>query len=288
MEVLNFYYTELSEEQMLEHLMFWLDNFPNLDFEWVNMMLDISAHDNMPIQTIIDFADKLHVINPEYYLEHYEFIEKQILDYAFHIQDIELIKKRIDILKQNPVSGIDTVVKGTMYRLIYYGYYDIVIGFSNAVWKPLAESDQLYGYPEYPFIMTIYLHKLEEQYQFVKNGDKAKTKWEGFLSEILKLGFDNDKRLNYIRDILNSNFDKEYFLNLSDDNDIQMIYLNIHFIKYMKDNYDVPFVLSGLWFNIINKKELFFNNKKCNFFIPYIKLNNQITQQYDNFLEPIR
>lgn len=49
MEVLNFYYTELSEEQMLEHLMFWLDNFPNLDFEWVNMMLDISAHDNMPI-----------------------------------------------------------------------------------------------------------------------------------------------------------------------------------------------------------------------------------------------
>lgn len=230
----------------------------------------------------------MHVINPEYYLEHYEFIEKQILDYAFHIQDIELIKKRIDILKQNPVSGIDTVVKGTMYRLIYYGYYDIVIGFSNAVWKPLAESDQLYGYPEYPFIMTIYLHKLEEQYQFVKNGDKAKTKWEGFLSEILKLGFDNDKRLNYIRDILNSNFDKEYFLNLSDDNDIQMIYLNIHFIKYMKDNYDVPFVLSGLWFNIINKKELFFNNKKCNFFIPYIKLNNQITQQYDNFLEPIR
>ncbi|PLX05346.1 MAG: hypothetical protein C0594_07800 [Marinilabiliales bacterium] len=53
-------------------------------------------------------------------------------------------------------------------------------------------------------------------------------------------------------------------------------------MKYMKKKYDIPFMLSGLWFNIIDTQKLI--GREMNFFIPFTKLDKHITERYDNFM----
>lgn len=282
-EILNYYYEELSNQEMKEHLMFWIDNFPELDFEWVDLFLDISDYDSIPVQQIKQFADKVYKINPDYYLQRYEFVESEILDYAFHTLDIELIKERLEILKKNPVTGIDTVVTDTFYRLFFFGYTELASEFSLTVWKPLAESEELWGSPEDLFIKTNFVNKLEKQYEFLLKNKSSN--WESFIEEIEELGFEREEENHKnLFSSLTNDFEKDAFLDFASKEKFWILYLNIHFMKYMKKNYDTPFVLSALWFNSIDNQDFFKRKNILNFFIPYMKLDKYITERYDNFL----
>jgi len=75
----------------------------------------------------------------------------------------------LEIIKANPVHGCDMVTIRALFQLIYFRQFDLAFEYSNAVWQPLFESENLLGYPHAEFCMTIYLYQLEKLYHNIKN-----------------------------------------------------------------------------------------------------------------------
>lgn len=278
-DVLNFYYNELSDEEMLTHLNYWIDYFPQMDFDWSGMLLDIPSVEKIPIESIIGFSNRLKEVRPDYYANNYEFVEYLIFEYAFFNKNIELIKERLAILKQNPVDGIDTVVHEVFYQLIYNRYFDLAYDFANAVWKPLSESEELLGLPQLPFVYAIFFHALENQFLLLNNGDDSS--WDKLVELIQELGFEfNREFMAEVYKALTNELQSQDIEILMSKLD-HILLIRIHFLKYMKEKYGISFMLSYQWFELVVSKD-FFKKGKFNFAMPYNKLDVFVTSMYDN------
>lgn len=285
-DLLEYYYNDLQDNKKLGVLIDLLDNFPKLDIEWAELLEDTPEYNSDDYPEILRFAVKLESVLPDYYFNNYEFIERKLTDFAFLSNDHELIHSRLDVLKKNPVAGIDTVVAKILYQLLFFGYYEEAVSYSGSVWKPLSESEKLWGYPELPFIHVIYLHKLEEQFSLLKEG--IDSKWENFLNEIKTLGFDNEKeRIDCIKEALSNPMDKDAIIkNLIERKQFSLLSLNIYFLIYMREKYSIPFILSDCWFPIILNEKLFkkVKDKDSLFYIHYHDLDQYVVEKLDTFL----
>ncbi len=282
----DYYYDVLQASERFTFLMQLLENPPTFEIEIHEMFLDSPEYNESNYEAIVAFATKYNELRPEEYSRTYEFIELELVTLAFFLKDKEQIDRSLAVLKRNPVTGIDTVVKNMLFQLLFNGYSAEAVDFSEAVWKPLAESDKLWGYPEYNFAYTIYLSKLEKQYELLHSGNPSE--WNEFLEIIKELGFDNsDERMDPVFSILRQQSnDDQQVVNLPVRKADRLLIINIHFLIYMKQTYSVPFILSEWWFNLLHGKDLFNKRKEfgAEFFIPYKVLDKYITSKLDTLL----
>ena len=96
------------------------------------------------------------------------------------------------MIARNPVRGIESVTIVTLYRLIYHGMVEEALTYCQTVWKPIANDDDLWGYPERPFIMTIFMDGIEKQYERLCQGDTAG--WNDFMKGMTRYGFEHEKK----------------------------------------------------------------------------------------------
>lgn len=285
-ELMDHYYNKIDESKRYEFLLDLLEHHPDYEIDMCEMLEDTAENTSNNIQALEAFADKFFALHPDKYAHQYEFLEKRLIDNAFINNDIDRVHKRIEVLKYNPVTGIDTVVEHTLFKLIYHGFYDEALSYAHAVWKPLSESDELVGSPEYAFVMCIYLAGLEKQFDLISQGNSSE--WKTFLHDTTQLGFVNEEqRVNIIYEALAGEPDIEKMQQgLYKKDEDCLIPFNIHFLKYMKRHYGLPFMISDMCINLLLKRKLF-GKSKCPgafFYIEYNNLDKHITERYDTFL----
>lgn len=279
------HFDKLEWEDAFLFLRDLLQDFPDAPIAWIDMFADHEEHllDNGMIKEVIEFIDLYRITFPGAYENEYQYIELELIPHLYYLKELDTLKKRIEIIKSNPVEGIDTVTKELLFKLIYHGFSDLAVEYSQAVWKPLAEAEDLIGYPENDFCNTIYLNKLENCYQRLKNGESINVKL--FKNEMDGCGFDesldvfDDIFAKLSRQIDGNDTRPEAFRNPKDF----LLFLNIQFMKFMKDEYNMPFILSDRFFNILQKPELFgrADTDKGFLYIPYPVLSEHYDSQYD-------
>jgi len=279
----DYFYHVLPERKRFAWLMQQLAEQDGPTSELIDWLLETPEYENGDYEAIVQFADRFALLNPEAYKEEYPFVERKLLDLAFYRKDKVRIRKSLEALILNPVSGIDVVVRKALYQLLYHGYYEELLDYAAAVWKPLSASTKLLFSPEYEFINMIYLDKLEKQYDLLQKGDTSA--WKGFLKEIKVLGYAvDDERIPIIHNTLKQDISSISELTMDwKKKEESLLILNIYFLMYMKEQYHVPFMFSDTVFNIMYTEDFYKgrSSKRPVFFIPYPVLDHQIAQKTD-------
>ena len=100
---------------------------------------------------------------------------------------------------------------------------------------------------------------------------------------------EDEKMYQSICQTLETPFSKDEIANLikSRKHKEAILVLNIHFLKYMKDHFDVPFMLSDRWWNMLTAKGLFGKRKDIEgyFLIPFKVLDKHFASHYDTMFQ---
>lgn len=281
------HFDNLETPEKTDFLLHLFKIFPKLDIAWIDLIEDI--RDSLLFmhqpEKVIELVDLFIKNFPGEYIDEYEFIEKSLITYYLFNNNLDKVKQRLEMVKRNPAKGVDTVTISALFQLIYYGHYSTALEYSHAVWKPIYESDEIMGYPHFHFCTTIYLDALEKAYINLKKG--ISVNWKILMTEMEEFDIQEDEKIfQNICLSLETPFSKDEIINLIESRkhkEVNLI-LNIHFLKYMKDHFDVPFMLSDRWWNILTVKGLFGKKKDADgyFYIPYKVLNKHFTSHYDS------
>ncbi|MFW5886801.1 MAG: YecA family protein [Bacteroidota bacterium] len=279
-----------QEEEKAELLLYLISNHPEKEVSYFEMMLDI-------IEPLL-FHEKPHLVEslsetykkafPEEYENDYQYIETRLVDYYFYKNNPEKIKERLEIVKQYPVEGIDTVTINCVHQLLYHQHYDTLLDFSGAVWKPIFESEDIIGSAHNIFTINIYLQKLEKAYERVKKNEKVD--WKKFFEDTRKYDFhETEESINIIVDCIEKPFDRDEIINLIENKQHREInmWMNMMFSIYMKEKYGLPFMLSDQWWNILVHHEIFLgsNNVEDHFYIDFLSLKEHFLSHLDKMFE---
>lgn len=287
-EVYDFMYNQLGEEGQYPFFCWLMEHFPNLEIDWIEIFEDFKEDliKNGEIDTVISFVEWYKLKNPTDYCARFEFIERDVCDYYFYIKDVEKLQERIAFIQQNPVPAIDTLTIRLLYQLIYHGYYDLAIRYAEAVWKPINESDELYGFPAFPFINTIYVNRLQSYYEAYLNGISVDD--DKLFRQLVSMGYEDDtSRFKMVLQALREDLPKEKIGDsIQKGKDHHMLILNIHFLKYMLQTYRLPFVFSEWLWNFIATTKIFGKEKGIEnwFYINAKTLDEHIVKRFDSFL----
>lgn len=285
-EIFDYFDEKINEENCLDFIDHLIREKPDTELNLVEMFESSAEFSEPNIGVVLAFADKMRNLIPEKYRHEYEFLELKLIMHAFDTDNVELINRCLKIIAENPVSGIDTVTMSSLYRLIYFRKYDKALEYCHNVWEPVSESDRVVGYPEYPFVKTIYMDGVEQEYIRMSQGDTSG--WQAFNERMNAYYFDNEKeRIDRIYQGLTNDLDKERTFNeVMKKSDYGFIELSYHFSRFMKSRYDIPFMHSSLFFEFIWKRSLFGKVKDPDgwFYIPYSVLDEHVAENFDAFL----
>lgn len=286
-EILNYFVDHVGVEESLDFVYYILDECPETDLNLVEMFEQTPEFNKPDYDVILEFADRFRAIHPDKYRQEYEFIELQLTGHAFDTRDEALINRCLEVIEQNPAKGIVTVTLRTLYQLIYFGMYREAVDYCEKVWEPISNSDAIWGQPEIHFIMVLYMKGVEEQYELFCKGDT--TWWNDFNKQMEAIGFDNEEeRLNAIFKALTTDLDKEnLFATLAKKPEYGFIRLRYHYLRFMKHRYNIPFMHSNLFFDLIMDSSLFesITNEDAWFYIPYPILDKLVRNNINPLLE---
>lgn len=291
------YDSELTHNESLQFLMYLLEHYPEVNIEWISMFEEIKTvlFEEDRIEEILDFLNNYRKVFPNRYETEYEFIERDLISHLLFKGDIENLKERLEIIKNNPVHGIDTVTVRALFELIYHGHYNLAINYSKTVWQPLLDANLTNTKAYSVFCNTIYIYELEHFYQDIKNGIPLNgTVLRERIAEyaFFEEAFDYDCAYSYlinpidIQDIHSKillhdvDGNQEINQNLGDD---LLATLQIQFLKYMKEEFAIPFMQSDQFFSLLLKIELFgqVDPLEGYFYIPYPILSEHVNRIYD-------
>ncbi|MEA3479780.1 MAG: SEC-C metal-binding domain-containing protein [Bacteroidota bacterium] len=283
---LDIFYEEENSEKALQFLEYLLQHYPKLDIDWIYSLVDIK--ENLLAQQnftgIEHFVDQYQKAFPGSYANKYEFIERDLITHYLYHGKIQKVKERLEIIKQNPVRGIDTVTIRALFQLIYHGHYQLALGYSKVVWEPVYKSTELVFSGHMDFSLTIYLHELEQVYLSVKEGKKPDMK--GFIKKMEDVDIgDEESVYKRIFSCLEEDPDITCIkTGLDSDRGSALLKLNIYFLKYMKEKFGLPFILSDRFFNMMMSPKLYGNKGTvdCCLYIPYPILEDHFYNRYDN------
>jgi uncharacterized protein YecA (UPF0149 family) len=280
------YFDNLEINEQVSFLIHLFGHYPKLEIPWIELIEDtkdplLFMHQPEKVEELMDLFTKTF---PGEYEKEYEFIEGSLITYYLFTNNIDKVNQRLEIVKKNPAKGIDTVTLKALYQLIYHGHYSTALEYSHAVWKPVYESDDIWGSPHFHFCTTIYLDALEKAYIKITNGNQID--WKEFMTDMEKYDIQEDKKIfQSIHQTLEHPFSKDEFIKLIENRKLEEVnlLLNIHFLKYMKDQFDIPFMLSDRWWNMLSTKKLYKkkNNIDDYFHIPYETLDQHFASHYD-------
>jgi len=287
-EAIDFLYNELDDQENFIFFKFLIENHPNLELDWLEIFEDLKEDlfEEKKIEDVLFFVEWYYKKHPNEYANSYEFIERNLIDYYIFKGDWQSVKNRISIVKTNPVAGIDTLTKRLLFQLIYNGQYQLAIDYANDIWKPISESDELVGFAGYPFINTIYVNELQKCYEaFLTNSPFDE---EELVKKTVSLGFDGDRELfEKVLKFLKTEIDiSEIQSSISHKRNNHMLALNIHFLKFMLNKHQMPFVFSEWIWNFIATTKIFGKQKGIEnwFYINTKELDKHLLDRLDTFL----
>ncbi len=220
---------------------------------------------------------------PEQYKKEYEFTEKKLLTYYLFRGNLGKIEERLQIVRKSPAAGIDLVTIPVLIQLIYHGHYETALNFAMDVWKPIAESKKVIGTAHQPFCSIIYLHALDMAYREIAGGKTVD--WGKFTKEMEKYNIAEDpKEFQIIFRSLETSLDtgKVWDLVKRKKHREVNLELNIHFLKYFRDNFDIPFMLSDFWWNMLTPVGLYKSRGTTDYFhLDYELLDNHFAKNFD-------
>lgn len=288
-EVYDFFDDLKDPVEQAEFLIFMVKHYPDLELIYLEMMEDTS--DILLYQHKVDLVEEMANVFkealPEEYAETYEFMEKRLIHYYFFQNNITKVLDRLEIIKQNPDQGIDTITIQSLYLLIYHGCYKEAYEYSLAVWEPIYNSDKVWGMGHAPFVINIYLYELEQVYENIQN--KRPVDWNTFRKKMRDYDFEEEKDvMNTVLYCLENPFSKEEMVSHIKNKQHRKAHtmMNVYFSKYMKDKYNMSFTHSDLLFNILAKKDLYKNKKNPeNYFLfSFEKLDRHLSKLFDSML----
>ena len=279
------HFSKLKDDEPFLLLNHMLQTFPDLEIAWVDLFLDAGEHmlEEGRVPEIIDFINLYQTTFPGDFVNEYEFVETQLFPHLIYLNDIENIRKHLEIIESNPVRGCSTLGSNILFQLIFNGYFDIALDYSKAVWKPLSEARDISGLPEREFCITIYLDELEKRYLQIKNGETVDPVI--FKGEMEEYGFDEEMEVfQVVFNNLSMPLDEKLIKSKIENRNVDLLLsLNIQFIKYMREEYNLPFILSDRLWNILQKYQLFGHEESPEgfFYIPYPVLLEHTDERYD-------
>lgn len=280
------YHAEITEEkEALEFLLHLVSEFPKLELDWVNMLIDSAfvLLDAGELELVVAAADKILEVFPEEYMLDYELLEKEFISHYLYRDDLENVKKRLGIVAQCPVQGIDVVTINALFQLIYYGHYELALEYSHQIWRTLFDDEDSGPYPHLHFCSTIYLHRLEESYKIIRDGGSINI--NAFQEEMEGYEIREDVEVyDFIFQSLRDSLDIERIISMhGKGNPRWLLMLNIHFLKYMKEKFGIPFMLSDRFWYMLTVHDLYgFDPDPANFlYIPFPTLQDHFNKHSD-------
>jgi len=258
------------------------EKYPHLELDWLLAFEEIkdSLYQKEDVEKVLWFVNWYKDKFPVKYLEEYQFIERDLINFFIKKGDWEQVKNRMSIIEQDPVEGIDVVTIRLMYQLIYHGQYQLALDYSNKVLEPIAKSDKLAFSPEEKFATTIYLQKNQEFYKSVlieEDFDES-----NLISELVEIGFNEDIILEVI-DKLKKPFDIQIAKHSKGMTPELFHSLNIEFLKYMYQKYQSHFMFSNVIFSLFSSKDLFKSEKgRSSFYIEIKRMDEYLVKIYDS------
>lgn len=286
-EISDFFYELEDPVEQAEFLIFLVKEYPTLELpypEWIEDTTDNLLYQNKT-DLVYEMIDAFKYAVPDLYDESYLFLEKKLIHYYFYQNNLPKVLKRLEIIKQNPVQGIDIITIQSLYLLIYHGCYKEAYEYSREVWKPIFDSDEIVGNAHAPFVINIYLYELEQVYERINQNQTVD--WDRFYKKMIDLDFEEEKDvMNAVIHCLENPFNKEEIVSNIKNKQHRKVHtmMNIHFLKYMKEKYSMSFTHSDLLFNVLAKKELYKGNRKQGsyFLFSFDKLDKHISNLFDS------
>jgi len=254
------YISDITDNEECVMFFLWLSkHYPNIELSWMEELEDLRS--SLPYHEDIalceNFLQDIHPSIFEEYCEQFEFIEMDLCDYYLHTNQPEKLDQRIEFLKQHPFASTGITPERLLFQLLYSGQYDKAIDLCKAVWKPLLESEELVGNPEYNFINVLYLDGIQKVW--LSDSKERKQHYTEVFAAAVEMGFDNEpEQFSRVIDALESEFDKAT-LSTDISNDLGKIItvLNVHFMKYMWNTWKIPFMVSDFLWRTICVNELY-------------------------------
>ena len=289
-EVYDFFDDLKDPVEQARFLIFMVKNYPDLELIYLELMEDTA--DILLYQHKVDLVEEManifKEVLPEEYAETYEFMEKRLIHYYFFQNNIPKVLDRLEIIKQNPDQGIDTITIRSLHLLIYHGRYKEAYEYSREVWEPIFDSDKVLGMGHAPFVINIYLYELEQAYENIQKNQPIN--WNAFRKKLTDYDFEEEKDImNTVIHCLENPFSKEEIVSQIKNKQHRKAHtmMNVYFSKYMKDKYDMSFTHSDLFFNILAKEDLYKNKKNPeNYFLfSFDKLDKHISGLFDSMFQ---
>ncbi len=283
-------FDSLPAIEQLELLKWLSSHHPDIDIDWLDFFEDTRAQLKYAenILACEDFISWFPEFRPKEYAKRYEFIEKDLCDFYIHTGNFKKLKERIQFIQKNPVAGIDTLTIRLYYQLLYNGLYEEAASYAKAIYKSIEESDEIWGNPQTPLIQGIYLDSLQQVYQQYKETGKFDLKPLYALAQELDLQ-ENEEMLRIEKKALQNPLNSAEILNeIKSDNFNYahcIVELNVYFIKYMYDTYNIPFKLSEYFWSIVSVKNLFGQSDAHDFFyIDLVRFDKILDERVDYML----
>jgi len=282
------YLDTIPENEHFTFLMWLAKHYPEMGIDWLDLFEDTRYH--MPYEQNIaaceEFSTWCAEKFPDEYADRFGFIERDLCDYYLHNRKIDKLRERIAFISRNPVPAIDTLTTRLLFQLIYHGYSDDALKYAEAVWKPLYESEELFGNPAQPFMNTIYVDRLQQSYiEIQKTG---KSDFAGLYQLTVDLGFDEDKEhFELIKYALRNPVENERIkMSILKESDDYIYELNIHFIKYMWDTCKMPFILSDPLWSLVATRLIFGKSNDVDhwFYVDAKTMDEHINSRHDGLM----
>lgn len=286
-EVYIFWEEELDETEHFAFLKWLMENFPQLDIDWVDLLLESKSQlpVNERIEAISWFSEWYQAQKPAEYKDAFGYFEQDLCDYYLYKNESENLQKSIDIIAQNPVKAIDTLTVRMLFQLIFHGHYQQAVQYAEVVWKPIDESEELIANSAYPFVNTIYVNELQKCYEAGLN--KKPFDEDALFQQSLKMGFEDDRNpFNQVLKALTEPVNIERLTaSIQKGKDEHLLELNVQFLKYMFHNFQLPFVFSEWIWNFIATSDIFGKHEGIEnwFYIDFPTLNTYIGGKLDRF-----
>ena len=287
-EVYDVLYNEIdNNNERFDFLKHLIQNYPELEIDWLEIFEDLKETllKEEKIEEVLFFVEWYSHKFEEEYKSKYAFIERDLCDYFLFKKDDTALQPRIDFIQQNPAEGIDVVTKRLFFQLIYSGKYEQAVSFAERVWEPLDQDERLMGSPALDFVNAIYVNNLQQYYEAILRKQSYNT--INLFKKAVALGFEDDTSVfNKIMYVIQTDFDRKFIdSSIENEEDEHMLYLNIQFLKYMYDEYKLPFVFSELVWKFIGVEEIFGHYGMENwFYIDAQTMDKHIIDSYGSFL----
>ncbi len=238
----------------------------------------------------LKFLNLIREKHPGLYHENFHYLDGFLVDYYCFHGDAEKVGAAFANFIEDPLRDYDMFFI-TFKKLLFYQHFDLLDRAITGNYDDVADSDKLWGYPEYDLAICKLYSELDGFYEI----DSSVFPKDQLLKVLKRYRFDLDEKLlssieqGVFSDVCTKELLEDIFIN-----DRQMFRFTLQwcFMKYMKGK-GVGFALSGRVFekmltyweaNIKKKKkrslELYFDVHPHKFEKHLVDLSGDIT--YDN------